>query len=108
MEGEQGTEHEARIELGNFPLPRKRKVWHARLPNFLALEEHPFDELMWESPEMPPPGEADETPEERASREIRETKASLPDENVIRWQWAKDEQGNVVRDQVAPIVQRSL
>ena len=77
----------AQISLGNFGRPPDGKVWHARLPNFLSLDPAPFDQPSWE-----PPVREEVDPDDDAARH----KAELPDENVIRWRWGKDQDGNDV------------
>jgi RNA polymerase-associated protein LEO1 len=77
----------AEIKLGNFGRPPEGKVWHARLPNFLSLDSTPFDHATWE-----PPTKEDNAEDEEGARQ----KAELPDENVIRWRWGKNEKGEDV------------
>lgn len=80
----------AAITILAKPIPTQSKVWHARLPNFLALETKPFDKATWV-----PPTEAEEEDSQTAGEE-GEKKAPVPDENVIRWRWGKDAQGKPV------------
>ena len=79
----------AEITILANPIPTQSKVWHARLPNFLALETKPFEKATWV-----PPVEVEE--EDSQGAEEGEKKAPVPDENVIRWRWGKDAQGKPV------------
>ncbi|ORY78084.1 Leo1-like protein-domain-containing protein [Leucosporidium creatinivorum] len=71
----------AQIELANYGVPTGGKVWHARLPNFLQLNTQPFDP--------------------------KTCKAPVPDENVIRWRWTKDELGDFIKQSNSRIVRWS-
>ncbi|KAM0750590.1 Leo1-domain-containing protein [Meredithblackwellia eburnea MCA 4105] len=103
------AKHEAvaQIELANIGTPTTDKVWHARLPNFLSLQSKPFDELMWD------PEEAVESANNNSQQGLDEeqgaatNKANLPDENYIRWRWAKDDQGNPIKQSNSRIVRWS-
>lgn len=77
----------AQISIGNFGRPPEGKVWHARLPNFLSLDSTPFDPATWE-----PPVKDEAEPEDEGGRQ----KAELPDENVVRWRWGKNDKGEDV------------
>jgi RNA polymerase-associated protein LEO1 len=79
----------AQVNLASFPVPHENRVWHARLPNFLSLSSAPFDELMWE-PEL------SDNIDSHGSDSSNKRKANVPNENVIRWKWSKDELGNAV------------
>lgn len=81
----------AQIELANYGVPTGGKVWHARLPNFLQLDTVPFDPKTW----SPPDEDQDEASQGDDSPAPR-SKAPVPDENVIRWRWTKDELGEFV------------
>lgn len=83
----------ADISLLANPVPAQSKVWHARLPNFLALETKAFDDATWEPPTV---GEEVEDGEEG------ERKPPVPDENVIRWRWGVDAQGKPVSPSFQP------
>lgn len=85
----------AQIELANFGVPEGGKVWHARLPNFLSLESGPFDELLWEP--MDPIEGLDGDEGGDGGGDGGKKRAPVPDENVIRWRWTKDQLGQVVR-----------
>jgi len=82
----------AQITLGNFGRPPEGKVWHARLPNFLSLDSAPFDQSTWE-----PPVKEEAEADEDGGRQ----KGELPDENVIRWRWGKNDKGEDVSRLVA-------
>lgn len=100
MEVVKKQEAVAQVELANFGIPTTSKVWHARLPNFLSLQTQAFDEVMWEPEEIeePAPSQSQEGPESTpGTLDTPGTpKTTVPDENVIRWRWVKDAQGNVV------------
>lgn len=85
------AERIAQIELANFGVPAGGKVWHARLPNFLELNSTPFDAKTW----APEDGNDDSETNGEDSPAPR-SKAPVPDENVIRWRWTKDELGDFV------------
>lgn len=79
----------ASVPLGNIGRPAEGKVWHARLPNFLSLDPRPFEQEVW----VPPTAEGEM---QEGEDEVARSKAELPDENVVRWRWAKDEAGQDV------------
>ena len=83
----------AQVELANFGMPATAKVWHARLPNFLSLQPQAFDEVMWEPEDADEPAPSQEGGEASPGA----SKGNVPDENVIRWRWAKDAEGKPVR-----------
>lgn len=86
----QKEERIAQIDVANFGVPAGGKVWLARLPNFLSLNSVSFDELMWD------PEDAEDAPDGEA-QEDGTPKPTLPDENIIRWRWSTDAQGEAVR-----------
>lgn len=90
----------AEITILANPIPTQSKVWHARLPNFLALETKPFEKATWV-----PPVEVEE--EDSQGAEEGEKKAPVPDENVIRWRWGKDAQGKPIPQANSRIVEWS-
>ncbi|KAI5474423.1 RNA polymerase-associated protein LEO1 [Pseudohyphozyma bogoriensis] len=94
MEGVEKQEAIAQIELANFGIPESDKVWHAKLPNFLALKPQAFDEMMWE-------------PEEEEEELKENAKTVVPDEYVVRWRWAKDAEGKPVKESNSRIVRWS-
>lgn len=80
----------ADVHLVNLPVPAGGKVWHARMPNFLEIRTKPFDSDEWD------PKEEDlEANETDGTGEVKQR--MVPDENVIRWRWTKDQLGEVVR-----------
>lgn len=79
------TQTTANIPIPNTGLPPESKVWHARLPNYLALVKTAFDpndETTWE----------DDVSAKVDKVQDGERKPSLPvaDEDKIRWRWIKD------------------
>lgn len=105
----------AQVPLVNYSVPAGGKVWHAKLPNFLRLETPAWNRDQWK----PENEEQDVPPEETASQEasqsqsqsqggeevkpkVGRSKSHLPDENVIRWRWTKDELGQFVSQSVTP------
>lgn len=91
----------AQVPLANLAVPAGGKVWHAKLPNFLGLETQAWNQESWE-----PEDNEDEPSQQEASQGGEDVKPNiggksgkghLPDENVIRWRWTKDELGQVVR-----------
>jgi RNA polymerase-associated protein LEO1 len=64
-----------------LPAERTAKYWHIKLPAFLAIDSQPFDPYTWTPPEN-----------------------DIPDENVIRWRWLKDESGAYRRQANARIL----
>ncbi|GAA5999459.1 RNA polymerase-associated LEO1 family protein [Rhodotorula paludigena] len=91
----------AQLPLANFSVPAGGKVWHARLPNFLQIQTSPFDEQTWEAEDLAVGGgAAGESQDDVKPR-------TLPDENVIRWRWTKDELGQVMKQSNARIVRWS-
>ncbi|GAA5895660.1 RNA polymerase-associated LEO1 family protein [Sporobolomyces salmoneus] len=110
----------AQVPLVNYSVPAGGKVWHAKLPNFLRLETPAWNRDQWK----PENEEQDVPPEETASQEasqsqsqsqggeevkpkVGRSKSHLPDENVIRWRWTKDELGQFVKQSNARIVRWS-
>ncbi|CEQ41245.1 SPOSA6832_02941 [Sporobolomyces salmonicolor] len=101
----------AQVPLANFSIPAGGKVWHAKLPNFLGLETGAWDERSWQPDEE---AEAAAATNQEASQgeDVKPHvngagKGNLPDENVIRWRWTKDELGEVVKQSNARIVRWS-
>jgi RNA polymerase-associated protein LEO1 len=108
-EGEQEaitTTHEERIAqvpLVNYSVPAGGKVWHAKLPNFLRLETTAWSQDHWQ-PEEEEQGQVEDSQEgqnqsqggDETKPKIGRNKSHLPDENVIRWRWTKDELGEYV------------
>lgn len=84
----------AQIELANFGVPTGGKVWHARLPNFLELNSKAFDPKTWQEED----GNDDNGMSQSQGEDspAPRNKAPVPDENVIRWKWTKDELGDFV------------
>ncbi|GAA6058987.1 hypothetical protein JCM10212_001697 [Sporobolomyces blumeae] len=97
----------AQVPLANYAVPAGGKVWHAKLPNFLGLQSTAWDQGAWQ------PEDEDEAELAEASQGGDDVKPSgkgkghLPDENVIRWRWTKDELGQVVKQSNARIVRWS-
>lgn len=83
------------VDLVNFGIPEGGRVWHARLPHFLNLNSAPFDEATWE-PEV---DDQEKTGVDGAAPGTPggPTRGTVLDENVIRWKWRVDEEGNPVR-----------
>lgn len=86
----------AELPLANLPVPAGGKVWHARMPNFLEIRPKPFDDQTWDPKEedLENAAEADQG-DGVGSQEVKQR--MVPDENVIRWRWTKDQLGQVVR-----------
>lgn len=82
----------AQIPLANFSVPAGGKVWHARMPHFLQISTAAFDEATWEPEDALAASQQDS---QDAGDDVKPR--TVPDENVIRWRWTKDELGQVVR-----------
>ncbi|GAA5957159.1 hypothetical protein JCM8115_003974 [Rhodotorula mucilaginosa] len=101
----------AELPLANVPVPSGGKIWHARMPNFLEIRSKPFDEEEWDPKEedLEAAGEGAGGEQggggEGASQEVKQR--MVPDENVIRWRWTKDQLGQVVKQSNARIVRWS-
>ncbi|GAA5827503.1 hypothetical protein JCM11251_003837 [Rhodosporidiobolus azoricus] len=102
---------QAQVPLANFSVPPDGKVWLARLPGFLQIAPNPYDEGTWQ----PEDGE-DEKPveEEEGSQSQGDVKPKInggrgrvPDENVVRWRWTKNELQQVIKQSNARIVRWS-
>ncbi|GAA5909576.1 hypothetical protein JCM5296_003878 [Sporobolomyces johnsonii] len=101
----------AQVPLANFSIPAGGKVWHAKLPNFLGLETGAWDEQSWQ-PDEDADDAAATTQGASQGEDVKPHvngagKGKLPDENVIRWRWTKDELGEVVKQSNARIVRWS-
>ncbi|GAA6019641.1 hypothetical protein JCM10207_006952 [Rhodosporidiobolus poonsookiae] len=99
----------ATVPLVNVPVPASGKVWHTRLPNFLQIASNPFVQDKWEPEDA---AEVEDEPSQSQSQGGEEGKPArsrggLPDENVIRWRWTKDELNQVVKQSNARIVRWS-
>ena len=93
----------AQVPLANLAVPAGGKVWHAKLPNFLGLETQAWNEENWQPEDNE--GESQQASQQESSQGGEDVKPNiggksgkghLPDENVIRWRWTKDELGQVV------------
>lgn len=89
----------AELPLANVPVPAGGKIWHARMPNFLEIRSKPFDEEEWDPKEedLENAGGDDQGGGEGAAASQEVKQRMVPDENVIRWRWTKDQLGQVVR-----------
>lgn len=87
----------AQLPLANLPVPAGGKIWHARMPNFLEIRSKPFDEDEWDPKEedLEAGDGGGGGAGEGESQEVKQR--MVPDENVIRWRWTKDQLGQVVR-----------
>lgn len=97
----------AQIPLANFSVPAGGKVWHARMPHFLQVATGAFDEETWEPEDVPQgagrtaaAGGQQESQDAASQDEVKPR--TVPDENVIRWRWTKDELGQAVRFLLPP------
>ncbi|GAA5881574.1 hypothetical protein JCM3774_005354 [Rhodotorula dairenensis] len=96
----------AELPLANLPVPAGGKVWHARMPNFLEIRSKPFDDREWDPKEEDLENAAGaEMDQGEASQDVKQR--MVPDENVIRWRWTKDQLGEVVKQSNARIVRWS-
>ncbi|GAA5987362.1 hypothetical protein JCM10908_001927 [Rhodotorula pacifica] len=97
----------ANLPLANLPVPAGGKVWHARMPNFLEIRSKPFDDKEWDPKEedLENGAEAESQGDGAQSQEVKQR--MVPDENVIRWRWTKDQLGEVVKQSNARIVRWS-
>lgn len=111
------TTHEERIAqvpLVNYSVPAGGKVWHAKLPNFLRLETTAWSQDTWRPEDEEAQAEEDAMQSQDASQgedvkpKIGRNKSHLPDENVIRWRWTKDELGEYVSSSLDSISSSSL
>ncbi|GAA6024777.1 hypothetical protein JCM11491_000778 [Sporobolomyces phaffii] len=116
------TTHEERIAqvpLVNYSVPAGGKVWHAKLPNFLRLETTAWSEAHW-NPEDEAKAVEDEASQDPSASQSQgqgedvkpklgsaRNKSHLPDENVIRWRWTKDELGQFIKQSNARVVRWS-
>ncbi|KAL8278664.1 hypothetical protein RQP46_008956 [Phenoliferia psychrophenolica] len=110
MEVVKKSEAIAQVELANFGMPQASKVWHARLPNFLALQPQAFDDVMWEpedSEEQLPPTPSQGEGAADATAPGGTTKSDVPDENVIRWRWVVGADGKPVKESNARTIRWS-
>ncbi|KAA1074399.1 hypothetical protein PGT21_004027 [Puccinia graminis f. sp. tritici] len=77
-----------------FPKPSDGKHWDMRIPNFLSFNPLPFsdEEFLNEN--------------ESSEKEGGESEAAkvLTDQNVIRWRWQKDSEGNPVKRSNARVI----
>ncbi|GAA5913276.1 hypothetical protein JCM6882_000051 [Rhodosporidiobolus microsporus] len=112
-EGAAAAQHETRdvvqaqVPMANFSVPPGGKVWHARLPGFLQIAPNPYDENTWQ-----PDDSEDVKPlEDEASQEDVKPKGAragrIPDENVVRWRWTKNELQQVIQQTNARVVKWS-
>lgn len=87
----------ADVPLANVPVPAGGKVWHARMPNFLEIRTKPFDDKSWDPKEedMENAGADEAAASAAGGAEVKQR--MVPDENVIRWRWTKDQLGEAVR-----------
>ncbi|KWU43743.1 Leo1-domain-containing protein [Rhodotorula sp. JG-1b] len=99
----------AELPLANVPVPAGGKIWHARMPNFLEIRSKPFDEEEWDPKEedLEAAGGDDQGGGEGAAASQQVKQRMVPDENVIRWRWTKDQLGQVVKQSNARIVRWS-
>ncbi|TNY24355.1 RNA polymerase-associated protein LEO1 [Rhodotorula diobovata] len=102
----------AQIPLANFSVPAGGKVWHARMPHFLQVATGAFDEETWEPEDVPQgagrtaaAGGQQESQDAASQDEVKPR--TVPDENVIRWRWTKDELGQAIKQSNARIVRWS-
>ncbi|GAA6036689.1 hypothetical protein JCM8097_003429 [Rhodosporidiobolus ruineniae] len=96
----------AQVPIANYSVPPGGKVWHAKLPGFLEIAPNPFDEKTWEPKEDEV--EDEQSQSQAAGEDVKPKKhASVPDENVIRWRWTRDELNQVVKQSNARIVRWS-
>ncbi|GAA6049387.1 hypothetical protein JCM3770_007320 [Rhodotorula araucariae] len=98
----------AQLPLANLSVPPGGKVWHARMPHFLQIQTTAFDAQTWE-PEDPlaAASQQQDSQDAGASQQEDVKPRSVPDENVIRWRWTKDELGQVIKQSNARIVRWS-
>ncbi|GAA5927106.1 RNA polymerase-associated LEO1 family protein [Sporobolomyces koalae] len=110
------TTHEERIAqvpLVNYSVPAGGKVWHAKLPNFLRLDTAAWNEHSWQPEQDDVQDEPDSrsqdpnAAEDSRSKSAGKSKANLPDENVIRWRWTKDQLGQYIKQSNARVVRWS-
>ncbi|BGP49443.1 Paf1 complex component [Rhodotorula kratochvilovae] len=98
----------AQLPLANLSVPPGGKVWHARMPHFLQIQTGAFDARTWE-PEDPIAASQQQDSQDAAGASQQEDvkPRTVPDENVIRWRWTKDELGQVIKRSNARIVRWS-
>ena len=81
----------ATIPILNVGQPPESKVWHARLPTFLALVKTAFvatDDTTWEN-EIEPVMEAESSQRKNDADEVKPVH-NVADEDKIRWRWTQD------------------
>ncbi|GAA5970079.1 hypothetical protein JCM3765_006094 [Sporobolomyces pararoseus] len=108
----------AQVPLVNYSVPAGGKVWHAKLPNFLRLETTAWSQQHWKPEEEEEQAAVQDDEEAGASQSQSQedvkpktgggrSKTHLPDENVIRWRWTKDELGQYIKQSNARVVRWS-
>ncbi|GAA5849204.1 hypothetical protein JCM8547_006477 [Rhodosporidiobolus lusitaniae] len=111
--GLQQQEHETRdfvtaqVPLANYSVPAGGKVWHARMPGFLQIAVNPYDEESWQPEDLEKEEEMSQTQGEDVKPKVKKSHGALPDENVVRWRWTRDELNNVIKQSNARIVRWS-
>ncbi|GAA5941643.1 hypothetical protein JCM3775_003618 [Rhodotorula graminis] len=107
----QMVQHEeviAQIPLANFSVPAGNKVWHARMPHFLQVATTAFDEETWEPEDAAlGAGSTQQDSQDGPGGGDDVKPRTVPDENVLRWRWTKDELGQVIKQANARVVRWS-
>eukprot|EP01120_Amphizonella_sp_Union-15-10_P006072 TRINITY_DN1890_c0_g1_i1.p2 TRINITY_DN1890_c0_g1~~TRINITY_DN1890_c0_g1_i1.p2 ORF type:complete len:197 (-),score=59.41 TRINITY_DN1890_c0_g1_i1:628-1218(-) len=76
-------------ELNAIPvpeLPREKKVYYIKLPNILGIQSKPFDKNTYNGDDLQPT-------EKQGEGSIRNRHKT---ENVVRWRYAKDDNGKTI------------
>jgi len=85
------------VDIGRVKADLGKEVHLVKLPNFLSVEPKPFDPEFYEDEGA----ETDELDEEG------NTRVKLKVENTIRWRYAKDEEGNTIKESNSKMVRWS-
>lgn len=94
---EEAPETRIEVEIPKINTDLGRQLHFVKLPNFLSVETRPFDAATYE----------DEVDDDEIMDEEGRTRLKLKVENTVRWRHARDEQGDVMYDELGNQVKES-
>ncbi|KAG8861455.1 hypothetical protein FRB96_002904 [Tulasnella sp. 330] len=101
---EEEVKTEAQMHIPNLPLPTASdgNYWVLRMPNFIKLESHPFDQDTYQGAGL----DMDDGSQGLSTRE-KSMSVKLEVENTIRWRWVKGPDGEMRKQSNSRVIKWS-